>query len=189
MTASASMRRQRTLTPSASRASLASSRTASWVGLYCACTQKASRRPLLTRLFATGFLFGGAIGLFLSGLSSTGPEGALLQQAPPAGGSNGLPAVASTKSQVKQVFKEMATKSWSSARSFAKIGALFTGFECAFESYRARHDVTNTLLAGCATGAVLGIKSGPKAALAGCAGFAAFSAAIEHFMEPSSPEA
>ena len=44
----------------------------------------------------------------------------------------------------------------------------------------------NSLSAGCFTGAVLSAKGGPKAALMGCAGFAAFSAAVEHFMQEKS---
>lgn len=37
--------------------------------------------------------------------------------------------------------------------------------------------------AGCFTGGVLAAKAGPKAAAMGCAGFAAFSAAIDYFMQ------
>lgn len=62
--------------------------------------------------------------------------------------------------------------------------------------------MVNSLSAGCFTGAVLsakgkrfwhgfvflltGILGGPKAALMGCAGFAAFSAAVEHFLQDKS---
>ncbi|PJF17961.1 hypothetical protein PSACC_02195 [Paramicrosporidium saccamoebae] len=122
-----------------------------------------------------GFLFGGALGLFLSGMASTGPEAAMLGQQPAVG----------VKAQAKMILKEMGTRTWSSAKNFAYIAALFSGFECVVETYRAKHDMTNTLVAGCLTGGVLGAKSGPKSALLGCAGFAAFSAAIEHFMQDS----
>ncbi len=37
--------------------------------------------------------------------------------------------------------------------------------------------------AGCFTGGVLSIKSGPRSALLGCAGFSAFSTAIEYYMK------
>ena len=124
-----------------------------------------------------GFVFGGALGLFLSGMASTGPEAALL------GGT--APAAVGVKVQAKQIFREMGSRTWSSAKSFAKIAALYSGFECAVESYRAKHDLVNTVAAGCLTGAVLGAKAGPKSALLGCAGFAAFSTAIEHFMQES----
>jgi hypothetical protein len=129
-----------------------------------------------------GFVFGGALGLFLSGMASTGPEAALI------GGGSAVSPPVGFRVQAKLIFKEMGTRTWSSAKSFAKIAALFSGFECAVESYRAKHDLVNTVAAGCLTGAVLGAKSGPKSALLGCAGFAAFSTAIEHFMQESSPD-
>ena len=37
-------------------------------------------------------------------------------------------------------------------------------------------------MAGCATGGVLAASGGPQAVVAGCAGFAAFSAAMDYFM-------
>lgn len=40
----------------------------------------------------------------------------------------------------------------------------------------------NGIMAGCVTGGVLGAKAGPQAAAVGCAGFAAFSAAIDYYM-------
>lgn len=41
----------------------------------------------------------------------------------------------------------------------------------------------NGTMAGCATGAALAAGQGPQAMCLGCVGFAAFSAAIEHFMD------
>ena len=38
------------------------------------------------------------------------------------------------------------------------------------------------MAAGCITGGVLGAKAGPQAAALGCAGFAAFSLAIDYYM-------
>ena len=40
----------------------------------------------------------------------------------------------------------------------------------------------NGVASGCVTGAVLAARSGPQATLIGCAGFAAFSTAIEYYM-------
>ena len=40
----------------------------------------------------------------------------------------------------------------------------------------------NGTAAGCITGAVLAAKAGPQAAAIGCAGFAAFSAAIDLYL-------
>ena len=42
--------------------------------------------------------------------------------------------------------------------------------------------MTNGVAAGCITGGVLAAKAGPQAALVGCAGFAAFSAAIDYYL-------
>lgn len=124
---------------------------------------------------AMGFLFGGALGLFLSGMTSTGPEAQLLN--PDYKRPMGI------RAQAREIFGEMAGKTWKSAKNFGLIAAMFTGFECAVETYRAKHDIGNTLAAGCATGGVLGAKAGPKSALFGCVGFAAFSAAVEHFLQ------
>lgn len=49
--------------------------------------------------------------------------------------------------------------------------------------YRAKHDMVNSVSAGCFTGAVLAVRAGPQAAALGCVGFAAFSAAIDYFLE------
>lgn len=129
---------------------------------------------------AMGFLFGGALGLFLSGMASTGPEASLLNNN--TAGSTQL----GVRAQAKHIAKDMLRRTWSSAKSFGLIASLFTGFECVVETYRARHDIQNTLVAGCLTGGTLGAKSGPKSALLGCAGFAAFSAAVEHFLQDRS---
>lgn len=39
-----------------------------------------------------------------------------------------------TKAQTMYVMKEMGRNMWSSGRGFAKVGMLFSGFECAIES-------------------------------------------------------
>lgn len=49
------------------------------------------------------------------------------------------------------------------AKGFAAMGALFAGSECLIESYRAKHDMRNSVYAGCATGAILAHSGGPKA--------------------------
>ena len=43
--------------------------------------------------------------------------------------------------------------------------------------------MVNSVSAGCITGGLLAMNAGPQAAAMGCAGFAAFSAAIDYFME------
>lgn len=88
----------------------------------------------------------------------------------------------STREQIKHGFKDMGSRSFSSAKNFGKIGALFAGTECVIEGYRAKNDLANGIAAGCVTGGILGIPAGPQAAAVGCAGFAAFSAAIDYYM-------
>ncbi|KAG6631161.1 hypothetical protein I3843_13G060200 [Carya illinoinensis] len=79
--------------------------------------------------------------------------------------------------------KQMGRRSWSSAKAFAVMGLVFSAAECAVEKARAKHDTTNTVVAGCVTGGVISAKGGPTAACAGCAGFAAFSVLIEKFLD------
>lgn len=94
----------------------------------------------------------------------------------------------------------MGSRSFSSAKNFALVGAIFSGTECCIEGvrltkvrlcilltylgyqFRAKNDLKNGIAAGCITGGVLGAKAGPQAAALGCAGFAAFSAAIDYYM-------
>ena len=47
------------------------------------------------------------------------------------------------------------------------------------EKTRARTDGWNPIVGGCVTGGVLAASAGPQAMAMGCAGFAAFSAAID----------
>lgn len=75
--------------------------------------------------------------------------------------------------------RTMSSKSVQMAKTFTVMGAIFAGTECVFEKARAKHDATNTVLAGCATGGSMSARAGPQAACIGCAGFAAFSVAIE----------
>jgi len=86
---------------------------------------------------------------------------------------------ASTMQQVKDGFKGMYRHGMSSAKNFGKISIVFAGVECVIEKYRARTDLLNGPAAGCVTGGVFAARGGPAATALGCAGFAAFSAAIE----------
>lgn len=79
----------------------------------------------------------------------------------------------------------MYRSSLSSGRNFAKVGAIFSGTECAIEGLRAKNDLWNGVAGGCITGGVLARGAGPQAAAVGCAGFAAFSAAIDAYMVSS----
>lgn len=86
------------------------------------------------------------------------------------------------KQQLKVGFKDMGTKSYSMAKNFGKVGALFSGIECGIEGLRAKNDLGNGVAAGCLTGGLLAKNAGPQAVAGGCVAFAAFSAAIDAYM-------
>lgn len=92
------------------------------------------------------------------------------------------------RQQLRQGFKEMGKASWSSAKNFGLVGAIFAGTECCIEGFRAENDLYNGVAAGCITGGALAAKAGPQAAAVGCAGFAAFSAAIDYYMRMPSDD-
>lgn len=136
-----------------------------------------------------GLGLGAAFGLFMSSFEFSGPtmDPKLLEQ--------------STKVQMKAILKDMGSRSASMAKNFAVVGAIYSGTECCIESvrrmmtdvywevhscghmqYRAKNDLYNSVAAGCFTGGVLAARAGPQAAAFGCAGFAAFSAAIDAYM-------
>ncbi|XP_010257052.1 PREDICTED: mitochondrial import inner membrane translocase subunit TIM22-4-like [Nelumbo nucifera] len=87
------------------------------------------------------------------------------------------------KQQFIYTAKQMGKRSISSAKTFALMGLIFSAAECVVEKARAKHDMTNTVVAGCVTGGSLSAKGGPKAACVGCAGFATFSVLIEKFLD------
>ncbi|KAM0793876.1 Tim17/Tim22/Tim23/Pmp24 family-domain-containing protein [Usnea florida] len=119
-----------------------------------------------------GFALGGAFGLFMSSMSYDTPLSPSGQQL------TNLPL----REQLRTGFKDMGSRSFSSAKNFGLVGAIFAGTECCIEGYRAKNDLTNGISAGCITGGLLGAKAGPQAAAIGCVGFAAFSAAIDSYM-------
>jgi import inner membrane translocase subunit TIM22 len=86
------------------------------------------------------------------------------------------------RKQLAHGFKDMGKRSYSTAKNFGAVGALFSGIECGIEGLRAKNDLANGVAAGCLTGAILARNGGPQAAAVGCAGFAAFSAAIDTWM-------
>jgi mitochondrial import inner membrane translocase subunit TIM22 len=92
------------------------------------------------------------------------------------------------KEQLRHGFKDMGTRSYSMARNFGKVGGLFAGIECGIEGLRAKNDLGNGVAAGCITGGILARNAGPQAAAIGCAGFAAFSAAIDAWLRQPKDE-
>ncbi|KAF2279918.1 mitochondrial import inner membrane translocase, subunit Tim17/22 [Westerdykella ornata] len=86
------------------------------------------------------------------------------------------------RQQLKHGLRDMYRSSLSSGRNFAVVGSVFSGTECAIEGLRAKNDIWNGVAGGCITGGILARKAGPQAVAVGCAGFAAFSAAIDAYM-------
>eukprot|EP00158_Paraphelidium_tribonemae_P000864 Partr_v1_DN23559_c0_g1_i4_m14327 putative mitochondrial import inner membrane translocase, subunit len=123
-----------------------------------------------------GFLAGGAFGVVMSSfeISSLSPSYLDDSKPPP-----------SLRVQMREALKDTGRRSFSMAKNFAVVGGVFATTECCIETYRAKHDIYNSASAGCISGAVLAAKGGPGAAAFGCASFAAFSSAIDYFMEGS----
>lgn len=119
-----------------------------------------------------GFGLGGMFGIFMSSMRYDTPmsgQSAAMQSIP-------------MREQLKTGFRDMGRSSWSSAKNFGYIGALFAGTECCIEGFRAKNELSNGVMAGCLTGGFLSRNAGPQAAALGCAGFAAFSGAIDYYM-------
>eukprot|EP00126_Sphaerothecum_destruens_P004170 Sdes_comp18037_c0_seq2m7363 len=114
-----------------------------------------------------GFFLGGAMGLVLVGLDPTGGAG---------------PNQDPSKLKFREILKDMKVRSVSMAKNFGLIGLLFSGTECMIESSRGKSDEWNSVLGGCATGGLMGLRAGVQAGVIGCAGFAAFSYAMDKFM-------
>ncbi|KIW07193.1 uncharacterized protein PV09_02059 [Verruconis gallopava] len=123
-----------------------------------------------------GFALGGAFGLFMSSMRYDTPLSTTLP------GTNTAIADLPIRQQLKHGLKDMGKQSFSSAKNFGLIGAVFTASECTIEGLRAKNDLWNGVAGGCITGGALAMKAGPQAAAVGCAGFAAFSAAIDAYM-------
>ncbi|XP_032823683.1 mitochondrial import inner membrane translocase subunit Tim22 [Petromyzon marinus] len=114
-----------------------------------------------------GFVLGGAFGIFTAGIdSNVGIDPKDPMRTPTA----------------REVLKDMGQRSVSYAKNFAIIGAMFSCSECVIESYRGVSDWKNSTLSGCATGGIIGFRAGLKAGVLGCAGFAAFSTAIDYYL-------
>uniref|UniRef100_A0A8C4X1S7 Mitochondrial import inner membrane translocase subunit TIM22 n=1 Tax=Eptatretus burgeri TaxID=7764 RepID=A0A8C4X1S7_EPTBU len=115
---------------------------------------------------AAGFVLGGAFGVFTAGIDSN----------------VGLDPKDPTRTPTaREVLRDMGQRGVSYAKNFAIVGAMFSCTECLIESYRGVTDWKNGALGGCVTGGIIGFRAGPKAGALGCAGFAAFSTAIDYY--------
>eukprot|EP00743_Colponemidia_sp_Colp-15_P007235 GILK01007812.1.p1 GENE.GILK01007812.1~~GILK01007812.1.p1 ORF type:complete len:211 (-),score=16.04 GILK01007812.1:148-753(-) len=95
---------------------------------------------------------------------------------------NTNPESSDWKKEVKEGYKAMGRRALSNAKSFAMVGSVYSAVECSISSARGRQDFLNTASAGCITGAAFGYSGGPQGMALGCAGFVAFSTAIEYYM-------
>ncbi|XP_033101059.1 mitochondrial import inner membrane translocase subunit Tim22-like [Anneissia japonica] len=128
-------------------------------GVFESCTFKTVISCVL------GFGLGAAIGLFAASVDPVDPDKLAKQRA-------------------RDVLKDMGKKSFFHAKNFAVIGAMFAGVECLVESHRGQSDWKNSPIAGCVTGGAIGLRAGIKPGMLGCAGFAAFSMAIDYYLHP-----
>ncbi|XP_071946569.1 mitochondrial import inner membrane translocase subunit Tim22-like [Antedon mediterranea] len=126
-------------------------------GVFESCTFKTVISCVL------GFGLGAAIGLFAASVDPVDPDKLAKQRA-------------------RDVLKDMGKKSFFHAKNFAVIGAMFAGVECLVESHRGQSDWKNSPIAGCVTGGAIGLRAGLKPGIFGCAGFAAFSMAIDYYL-------
>eukprot|EP00937_MAST-01D_sp_MAST-1D-sp2_P003810 g3810.t1 len=118
-----------------------------------------------------GYALGAVIGVVLGSYSNMAPP-------IPLPGQRQLPDVP-VREQLYDSWRSTGKSAKSWAQNFMVITAIFSGAECVIEKARGAHDSWNPVIGGCAAGAALAAKQGPTAMCWGCAGFAAFSAAIE----------
>ena len=122
-------------------------------------------------------VFGGAVCGLLMGVFL----GAMADMTPPVTVINGREVPqAPLKEQFRTTMRATGEKCIYWSRNFAFITGVFGGTECLVEKYRGKHDVWNSAIGGCVTGAALQAKQGPQAAAIGCGGFAVFSLVIEN---------
>lgn len=117
-----------------------------------------------------GAVAGLGMGVFLGAMSDMTPpvtviNGREVPQAP-------------LREQMRTTMRATGEKALYWSRNFAFISGIFQASDCLVEKYRGKHDVWNELISGCMAGGLLNAKSGPSSMAFGCAGFAAFSLAI-----------
>ncbi|KAI1658994.1 mitochondrial import inner membrane translocase, subunit Tim17/22 [Daldinia decipiens] len=137
-----------------------------------------------------GFGMGGLFGMFMASTTPPTNPRPFPQMAydtpfhsPGAAGAAPIPiANLPWRQQLKVGFRDMGSRSYSTAKNFGLVGLMFAGIECGIEGYRAKNDMYNGAAAGCLTGGILARGGGPTAVAGGCAAFAAFSAAIDAWL-------
>ncbi|XP_063541392.1 mitochondrial import inner membrane translocase subunit Tim22 [Cydia strobilella] len=112
-----------------------------------------------------GYGLGAAVGLFTSSLMP-----------------NVTDTTAPQTQTARQILTEFKTAMLSNAKTFAILGAVFSGVECCVETARGKSDWRNGTYAGGVTGGLIGLRGGLRAGVLGAAGFAAFSTVIDYYM-------
>lgn len=130
-----------------------------------------------------GFGLGGMFGMFMASMAYDGAPGTT-STAPGMQNISNLP----WRRQLAIGFKDMGSRSWSTAKNFGMVGGLYSGIECGVEGFRAKNDLWNSAVSGCLAGGILARNAGPLAACGGCAAFAGFSTAIDAYMRSSGGE-
>ncbi|KAG8464796.1 hypothetical protein KFE25_010164 [Diacronema lutheri] len=113
--------------------------------------------------FVVGGIFGALLGPVFYAFETTNPAQAELP----------------LRMQLRLAARDVASRSRTWGKNFGVIGGLFSVSECFVAKTRAAHDMWNPVIGGCITGGGLAARGGPQACAFGCAGFAAFSLAIE----------
>jgi mitochondrial import inner membrane translocase subunit TIM22 len=147
-----------------------------WIGIVTSATESCVFKSALSGVAGGGL--GVVFGLFFGGYSNA-VDKAVEMKGP-------------TSAKLRVGFKEAAIAMKSYSKSFATFGIVFSGSECVVEKVRARHDLYNSIIAGCATGAILAseptnrhipVRARAAQMAIGCGGMAAFSTAIDYYME------
>ena len=86
-----------------------------------------------------GFGFGGFLGMFMASMSAggTSPESQLLNLNPTTAESVPL------RIQVRHAMTDLVKKSWSSAKNFGTIAAIYSGSECIIEGVKQENENEN----------------------------------------------
>jgi len=104
---------------------------------------------------AVGGAMGVVVGLVFGTMGGMQP-GAMLMPGIPE------PPRKAWRHEIRDSLRQTRYKARSWAKNFAFISGTYSGVECVVEKMRGKHDVLNSVGAGCITGAGLAISSGPQ---------------------------
>lgn len=98
---------------------------------------------------------GVVVGIVFGAMGGT-PAGAILMPGIPE------PPRKEWRHEIRDSMRQTRYKARSWAKNFAFISGVYSGVECVVEKVRGKHDVLNSVGAGCITGAGLAVSSGPQ---------------------------